>query len=126
MSEGILFLAGTVEADPIDVSETDPFRTRCTFGVRTTPSAGSNDGEPFVTTVMAFRHIAKDVLEKVKGGDRVLIQGRLGSHRGRPLLYAVLVGVDLRSLDPLDGPPTDEWAAQEAARRTRAKELAHA
>jgi hypothetical protein len=127
MSEGILILAGTVESDPLDVSETDPHRTRCSFGVRTTPaSKGHGDREPFVTTVMAFREIASDVLDKVREGDRVIVQGRLGSHRGRPLLYAVLVGLDLRSLSPgrAAEPPLDEWSAEEAARRAHARELA--
>lgn len=129
MSEGILILAGTVEADPLDVSETDPHRTRVSFGIRTTPSAGAHgDRESFVTTVMAFREIGSDVLDKVRGGDRVIVQGRLGSHRGRPLLFAVLVGVDLRSLPEgrAAEPPVDEWSAAEAARRDHARRLAEA
>lgn len=127
MSEGILILAGTVEQDPLDVSETDPHRSRCSFGVRTTPSSKSHgDREPFVTTVMAFRDIASDVLDKVRAGDRVIVQGRMGSHRGRPLLFAVLVGLDLRSVPAGRAvePPLDDWREEEAARVARAHELA--
>jgi hypothetical protein len=97
------------------------------FGIRTTPSSsGHGDRESFVTTVMAFREIGSDVLDKVRAGDRVIVQGRLGSHRGRPLLFAVLVGVDLRSLPEgrAAEPPMDAWTEQEQARREHARQLA--
>lgn len=123
MSEGVLILAGTVEMDPLDVSE--EHRTRCSFNVRTTPSSSTHgDREPFVTTVMAFRHIATDVLDKIRAGDRVIVQGRMGSHRGRPLLFAVLIGVDLRSLpEGRASDHVDEWRAEEEARREHARRV---
>lgn len=102
MSEGILSLAGTVDDAPLDQTERDPDRPRCSFFVRTTPSASFGDREPVITHVMAFRGLAQDVLGKVQKGDKVLVQGRLGARNGRPILYAQVVAVDIRSLDPFE------------------------
>lgn len=110
MSEGILMQAGVVDDDPLDQTDYDPMRARCSFFLRTTPGDSHGDREAFTMHVMAFRALATDVLAKVKKGDRVLVQGRLGARNGKHILYANVIGVDLRSLDPLetdDAPTAD-------------------
>ncbi|MGL5816667.1 MAG: single-stranded DNA-binding protein [Phycicoccus sp.] len=99
MSEAIVVEAGTIASPITTPPASHPKYLRAHFDLRTTPKMRDEDDEPFVMPVVAYGPLCTDVLDKLDQGDRVIVQGRLRSFNGAITLTAVLIGLDLRSVD---------------------------
>lgn len=93
-------LSGTITHEPKMSDGTHGLYAH--FTVLARPNHGNGDDGQFKLHVTCGRPLSENVRDKVKAGDRVLVQGRMGAYKGELCLRAHVVAIDLRSLPVLD------------------------
>jgi hypothetical protein len=72
------------------------------FAVQMNPDDRLGPRPPVLVPVQAAGPLAEDVSDKLDVGDRVLVFGRWGVRDDWTGMFANSIGLDLRSVDPLD------------------------